>query len=39
MENSLKTDLKERLKQVGAFDVRIADPRKGYEKALIITIT
>jgi len=34
MSELLKTDLVDRLKQVGAFDVRVADPRKGFEKAL-----
>ena len=34
MVDTLKSGLVNRLKQVGAFDVRIADPRKGYDKAL-----
>ena len=34
MGDSLKADLVERLKQVGAFEVRVADPKEGFDKAL-----
>ncbi len=34
MVDTLKSGLVNRLKQVGAFNVRIADPRMGYDKAL-----
>lgn len=34
MSDSLKSDLVKRLKQAGAYDVRVADPRQGFEKAL-----
>ncbi len=34
MVNDLKQRLVSRLKQIGAYDVRIADPRVGFEHAL-----
>jgi epoxyqueuosine reductase QueG len=34
MSEDLKQDLVDRLKQVGAFDVRVADPKIGFEHAL-----
>jgi len=34
MDDSLKQDLIKRLKQVGAYDVRVADPKQGFDRAL-----
>jgi ferredoxin len=33
MKNSFKTELVNHLKQAGAYDVRVADPRRGFEHA------
>lgn len=34
MDDSLRQDLIKRLKQVGAYDVRVADPKQGFDRAL-----